>query len=576
MPTQNSQGLPTGQQGDRSNVDNSYNPRASDIGRNGTSRSTVFAPPYQQHADINESFATSDSEQSSVASPVSSSSESLTPISNQLPANNRRKRRRITASDKDTQDLAQEKDLAGDFDLDRVMSMQVEETPYQPSYLLPRPRTPQKNASPVALERRPRKIHTSGSDLPHSQHPSAEHRRQSLHNQVTTRESLNKPISEAKQRKVLLQRISKLEEEKKLLELQSFNSQAPSWSKLYRVSCGRGNSSIYTDPPILYRQGDLRHLQGQCISTNVDLFIARQKTLTSFIVYQNYRCCEKSSKVRKSDIQTKRLVFENSLRPLPTTEDLFIVSESLAKALTTIVDFTDHDDEYYPCFDVGSALQAPYLWYYHNRTQFEASTTRERLKEEQRTEYNMFLEYISLHFDEEYREVDTLLSKHMITARYFEYLFNPECIILSDESEEIIAFEQVCWQKEDCSVIETYDGQRYVHYYELSVNGRNWDFDEVFQLTSKKLNIKFKTSHGSSSDLLEFDEEIEIKSLPFYPLQHAEIGVKEKLQNRGLKFWSCRHRNYVAYKGCDYKREEINVSFSPSNLHGTYLSIRSD
>lgn len=61
--------------------------------------------------------------------------------------------------------------------------------------------------------------------------------------------------------------------------------------------------------------------------------------------------------------------------------------------------------------------------------------------------------------DDEHREAETLLSKHLITARYFEYLYSPNYVIVGEESDELVAFGEDGLSEEDHSVIELREGQ---------------------------------------------------------------------------------------------------------------------
>jgi hypothetical protein len=355
--------------------------------------------------------------------------------------------------------------------------------------------------------------------------------------------------------------ISQLQEENKALELQVSGSQVPTWKILHQVHCERqGTQIIYSDPPMLYENGKLGHLQGQRAAGDFELFIARTKERISFVVYKHYVCCRRDSRYRnKNDIQTKRKSGRESTGPATTGEKIKIVSEEFAEALGDLSYLCDRVKDFYPCFDVGSILEAPYLWYYHNREDLKARVSE--LFDEQQTEFNLFLEYISQNFGDEYREVSLLLSKRTITARYFDYLYIPGLVLLDEHSYDtdgVIAFVQNCWSEISSSKFEIQEEQYYVSDYALRVSSWNWSFDGVFQKTEKVLECRFKRTPSKGRDA-ELDEEIEIKTLGIYPLKFADISVNDSLRERGEKFWSCRYRNYVEYRARDYRREEFNV-----------------
>ena len=78
-----------------------------------------------------------------------------------------------------------------------------------------------------------------------------------------------------------------------------------------------------------------------------------------------------------------------------------------------------------------------------------------------------------------------------------------------------------------------------------------WGFDGGFQTSEEDQNV----SHSADND-----SPFPISDLNIFPLRFAPDNAKERLLERGRKFWNCRHKQYVAYKGLDYGRREYFVS----------------
>lgn len=349
--------------------------------------------------------------------------------------------------------------------------------------------------------------------------------------------------------------LSKLQEDNKSLRHQILSSEMLVWKTLHHVQCGSGSrKTTYSDAPILYGKRNHGHLQAQHIAEDVELFIAKQHGRVSFVVCQKYHCCgHKTEFCRKYEIETRR---QGPSVFAPTGEEIQIESQNLSEALDLITERCDHGDGYYPDFQVGSVVKAPYFWYYHNRQELEDAASS--LNKDQQAEFKLFQAYLSQNMGREYKEVDNMLSNGKITARYFDYLFCPETTLLQAGRDETTAFVEEKWPDTSISQFRLCDDDYQVINYSLSTDAWHWSFDGVFQRGTTRLSLKFATE-DSEDEYLGFDEEIDIHSLAVYPLKFAKPGVESALREKGEKFWRCRHRNYVAYHGSDYRSEEINV-----------------
>jgi len=367
------------------------------------------------------------------------------------------------------------------------------------------------------------------------------------------------PASGSSQYYQLFNMLSKLQEDNKSLRLHISSSQALVWKTLHRVQCGiKSSSTTYSDVPISYGKRGHSHLQGQHFAGDVELFIARQRGRVSFVVFQKYNCCgHKSKSCQKHEIETKR---QGPSVIASTGEEVQVVSQTLSETLEWITERCDHGDGYYPSFEVGCVVKAPYFWYYHNREELREAASS--LTQEQQAEFKLFQEYLSQNMGKEYEEVDNMLSTRKITGRYFDYLFNPETILF--DSNANAAFVEETWPENSFSQFRLCDDEYQVMNHTLQTKAWHWGFDGVFQKRTESLPLKFATE-DSGDEYLLLDEEIDIDSLRTYPLKYAKPGVESALREKGEKFWSCRYQNYVAYHGSDYRSEEINVRSGSSH-----------
>ena len=356
--------------------------------------------------------------------------------------------------------------------------------------------------------------------------------------------------------------ISRLEREKASLEALVANSHAPTWQTLYRVSCDRQNGvKTYSDVPELCASEEGVHLQGRHCAENVWSLIPMQKQRVSFIVFQDYRCCIHGSANAqyKENLEKERQVnSETSIsRARITGEKFYVTSNTLRDAFEMVTAAVSGFDRHcFPSFHVGKFITAPYFWYFHNRTAFELAAAE--MRQECREEFKLFQEYISRNFGKEYRDVDSMFSNGNITARFFEYLYKPGSVILVNEFGAMRAVVQSGWPKSTESNFWMEDEKYYVAEYKLSVKSWHWSFNGVFQRTEEVLTLPF-VSESSKGRTFDLDEVIGIRSLNCYPLKYALPSTQHLLRERGMKFWSCRRRNYVTYSGGDYNCDEMSV-----------------
>jgi hypothetical protein len=379
----------------------------------------------------------------------------------------------------------------------------------------------------------------------------------------------NGPNLESSEFEKLRDSTARLQEENTALRLQISASQTPAWTTLYRVDCGRKNNlTTYSAAPILCGDKNDGHFQGQTPAEDVEPFIARQKERLPFLVLQNYRCCGHKSDNNSGEglNRTNRNMHLGSSR---TVEEIYLLSKELCKALGEVTKLCPHGDNYYPSFEVGKLIKGPYFWYYHNRGELDRAALS--LTVEGETEFRLFQKCISQNLGGEYDIVDSMLSRRKITTRFFNYLYNPGTVLLTEESDAIAAFMQDDWPETTAWEFELQEGKHHDIENELKIKAWHWSFDGVFQRTDTFLKIPFN-ANASADGYFDVDKEIDFTSLSSYPLAYAGRDVEKRLFERGTKFWSCRHRNYVAYNGGRYKTGQINVSMNLSRKRSAFIN----
>ena len=196
------------------------------------------------------------------------------------------------------------------------------------------------------------------------------------------------------------------------------------YQTLHRVFChADGGYNLFLDIPYRHSEdNESGHLRGQGIVTNLDVFIERNKSL-SFLVYKDYSCCAQNKSSERSRIPEPRHALSSFERTTPSTSDesVYIIAETFSDALHELLRGDNLRLTHHPNFEIRSTFYAPYLWLYHDR-----KFIKERLgtlSNVYQAHIELFLHYIDDAFGAKFDEIDSLLSRGLISADFLKYLF---------------------------------------------------------------------------------------------------------------------------------------------------------
>jgi hypothetical protein len=106
--------------------------------------------------------------------------------------------------------------------------------------------------------------------------------------------------------------------------------------------------------------------------------------------------------------------------------------------------------------------------------------------------------------------------------------------------------QQAMHSQVDASLDTTPSSPQSTHAWTLSC--WSWASDGSFDKDPTRIDIYLDTS----SD----DDEVEIRSLKYFPLRFADEKIRAKLERRGRVFWKCRSKSFVAYR--DEESDELD------------------
>ena len=330
------------------------------------------------------------------------------------------------------------------------------------------------------------------------------------------------------------------------------------WQCLHRVTCvdEKGGDEedfrIFLDEP-QHMQGDQgsSHLSGRLPVSNIELYIERHPEI-AFLVWKSYTCDN-----HEPDGRVKRgsRVEASSLEIPAPKESIDVVCEVLEAALHEVYNI-----------DPGSldeGFLAPYLFVYNGRASQEQAISR--LSESGRQQIRVFMDFIKANYDAEYDEADAVFVKGFILPRFVPYLFIPGTIVVQENDGQDVAYMIVKSPVEldprlDSPSLNTIPTPYAVNtgltkaakqkQQQWSVKAWSWSYNGSFQQTETKLVIKCPASHPESKLIQE---------LNVYPLKYADSSLKQRLRERGEKFWACRFRQYVNCNSVNLNAEDSNV-----------------
>jgi hypothetical protein len=313
---------------------------------------------------------------------------------------------------------------------------------------------------------------------------------------------------------------------------------------VHQVICNRHaehTTTYYKECPRLFA-GDTRAtaLHGQH-RINYDVFseeFTEENPTIGFVVMKSYNCGDYHANqlsrnhfqpVSLPDTAAKALAqFKAHLSYLEEegpqaeimTEKLYIIGHELRLAMKAFG--ARYPKHFLDMGEVPEALDAPYLTVYHARP-FLPDILRltEELSDEQRAHASCMFSYIQTSHAVEYQEADDYFARGIVTRQHFAKLFSPDDILV-----QATKYGPEAYAVSETSTIK--DGN-------VELTCWNWHFDGTF----------FKKNGMWTVTCPSVEHEVPIASLALYPLRVDTTGLKKRLYDRGLKFWSCRKQRLV-------------------------------
>ncbi len=265
----------------------------------------------------------------------------------------------------------------------------------------------------------------------------------------------------------------------------------------------------------------------------------RRRSNVGFIVFRYY-----SPLYRHPEFE-RGLSGEGTL-PAPQYYDeaIQLTSSELIEVLDRFLNRQPGFRKFFPEYRSGGRMSAPYLWWYHCRTP-DCFT---KLPEREAYLMGVLTDYINKAYEPVYDRADALFSRNKVSFESMPFLVRPGDVLVSKTAKRIHAFQSESWTH------QTTSGSPYMtidpaqlgsgskrRLWAWKVNVWSYGYDGAFYRKRSGISIEFSAETP--------DEEIDMSTLTYVPLRFAGDEGRQRLAQRGAKFWSCRHHRLVSYEG---------------------------
>ncbi len=328
----------------------------------------------------------------------------------------------------------------------------------------------------------------------------------------------------------------KLKTDRTQLEDDLPQGRSPHFRVLHRVFCDKidhcHNKVVYKDQPRFERDigwGTDEVLRGSEPIYNVQTYLGQTPAL-HFVVFKEYMCSHDHE--GKDNSEQKRTYETDTISH--RKERMRILSPYLQKTLLNAA-HPDSRGSMKPTINVCE-MDAPYDFLFHHH-----QTLISMAKEDNTSQAILepLLTFLADNYVAEFNEAKEQFNQGLTSTMNLGKLFHPNQIIIARNSRTGAIRGGIISR---CQSLESGG---------IFVGGWSWKYDG-FDLT--------RTQWTGFMPALPV-EPIPILDLAIYPFEFATGGEKQRLEQRGNKFWSMREQTYASYSGWDVARSRSYVSF---------------
>lgn len=319
---------------------------------------------------------------------------------------------------------------------------------------------------------------------------------------------------------------------------------------LYRIRHSATRMSVpYLDHPRTDSiAGAWSTLYSQYPVKNLELYLERHKEI-SLVVYRDFEEPNKEPEEQEtadSGVLPPRLQhYREVLRP---------VNSDMVNAIRTILLSKPEYAEILQGFNTTSEISSPFLFFFHSFKNLKE--VEKKVSDPVRRQLKLLANHLWDVYGAEYKAADEMIAQGLFSVDYLCYFFKPNDIIVNRERDSIKGYVCDSWlgqpriQKSSkqsqmplksnssgtAGVSESHEESTKTYTWDISV--WSWCYDGHFYREKSKLRLDVSQVN---------QEEQMVNSLNIYPLQFADLTLRDQLGKRGEIFWKCRFCRPMSY-----------------------------
>lgn len=302
----------------------------------------------------------------------------------------------------------------------------------------------------------------------------------------------------------------------------------------HQVHCDENRRNYYRDVPRMF-QGDLisDHLRGQHgLPKNLTKYLEENlEILFALIKTYDCGCCGGSDDRGTVGYRDGKLLADSP--PAESTSVRVVLGDRMEDIIKGIINSHAERFKGYSAANIPDWSPEPYRFFFnHNKTLLDIAASSD-VTESDRSCIQMLCNWFETNHRKDWDEAHELMSRGKINPKHYTKLFGPDELYVRPRYDD------------DPDVLEVLKSKDFpwVDSSDEFMDGYAWEFNGHFRKIPYTYSLR-RFPRPSVS----IETEVDITSLPVYPLRFAEPGTKEKLIARGHKFWNCRTRSLVCYR----------------------------
>jgi hypothetical protein len=283
-------------------------------------------------------------------------------------------------------------------------------------------------------------------------------------------------------------------------------------------------------------------LRGRFPVHDPDGYLEKRGDIT-FAVYQHY-----TVEHQKPELEQAMRAKEPLPSPRPTYQDVALISEEMAEAMRAFV--AQHPTFRTEFPELGGMesrerITSPHIWWYHYRK----SHNIQDLPPRQAELVKALTHWIETSSGSLYDRIDHQFRQGRVSHESVEYLVRPGHALVLEDDGKGLPMGYLATTRPKLSPTQ---GLSEPH---ETLRSKVWEIGVQSYAYTGEFSPKNETLTLDFEDEAE-DGEVDIASLKYVPLTHANDEIKEVLERRGKTFWKCRSKRLVSYEGSSISKDK--------------------